>query len=245
MPPIRPNFAGAAGAVPTDRSLDLATTPDRVYASLTDALQSLGADITNPHQPSGLLAVIPYKSLGTPLRFRCQAIIQPTPSGSRLAYGIKVDWSSTFVVLGILVAIGVINIMFLSMWVGVLAPLCSIGGIGWAVYDYAVGIPNKLAAQVQKKLASAPSAQPAYSATAPVQPAQPAPAPMPAAAPVTAPVTGPSLVKTPDPAPAPVPASASEDDVIAKIEKLAVLKGKGLISDAEFEQRRTELLDRL
>ena len=243
---MRPNFAGNVAAVPTDRTLDLPMATHQAYAHLTEALQSMSADITQPHHPTGLLASIPYKSLGTPLRFRCQAVLQPTgPSATRLSYGIKVDWSSTFVVLGILVAVGLINIMFLSMWVGVLAPLCSIGGIGWAVYDYAVGIPNKLAAQVQKKLASAPAAQPAYSATAPVQPAQPAPTPMPAAAPVAAPVTGPSLVKTPDPAPAPAPASASEDDVIAKIEKLAVLKGKSLISDAEFEQRRTELLDRL
>lgn len=232
---MRPNFAGNVAAVPTDRTLDLPMATHQAYAHLTEALQSMSADITQPHHPTGLLASIPYKSLGTPLRFRCQAVLQPTgPSATRLSYGIKVDWSSTFVVLGILVAVGLINIMFLSMWVGVLAPLCSIGGIGWAVYDYAVGIPNKLAAQVQKKLA-----------TAPVQPVQPAPTPMPAAAPVAAPVTGPSLVKTPDPAPAPAPASASEDDVIAKIEKLAVLKGKGLISDAEFEQRRTELLDRL
>ena len=237
---MRPNFAGNVGAVPTDRTLDLPMATHQAYAHLTEALQSMSADITQPHHPTGLLASIPYKSLGTPLRFRCQAILQPTgPSATRLSYGIKVDWSSTFVVLGILAAAGLINIMFLSMWVGVLAPLCSIGAIGWAVYDYAVGIPNRLAAQVQKKLAAAPSAQPAYSAPAPVQPVQPAP--------VAAPVTGPSLVKTPDPAPdpAPAPIQTSEDDVIAKIEKLAVLKGKGLISDAEFEQRRTELLDRL
>jgi hypothetical protein len=199
----------------------------------------MNVDVTQPNPPGGVMAVIPYKSLGTPLRFRFHATMQTTgPSSSRIAYGIKVDWSSTFVVLGILVAIGLINIMFLSMWVGVIAPLCSIAGIGWAVYDYAVGIPNRLAAQVEKKLVTTPSPQDTYIA--------PAPAPAPVDATPQAPSTAPSLVKAPLPAPAPTTlAASSEDDVIAKIEKLAVLKTKGLISDAEFEQRRTELLDRL
>jgi hypothetical protein len=231
IPPPRPNFAGNTGAVPTDRTLDVPATPHVVYDQLTQALQSMSAEITHPMHPSGLLAVIPYKSLGTPLRFRCQAILQPAGAGTRMSYGIKVDWSSTFVVLGILAALGLINVMFLSMWVGVLAPLCSIAGIGWAVYDYAVGMPNRLATQLQKKIASAPLTQPAHSTSAP--------APTHAA---------PSLAKAPVPAPAPAPAApaaSGEDDVIAKIEKLAALKTRGLISEAEFEQRRTELLDRL
>jgi hypothetical protein len=206
-----------------------------------EVLRSMDADVTHPHPPGAVVSMIPYKSLGTPLRFRFYATMQATgSSASRIAYGIKVDWSSTFVVLGILVALGLINTMFLSMWVGVLAPLCSIAGIGWAVYDYAVGIPNRLAAQVQKKLAAPSSAQAEYSAPAPT------PAPVASVEPQKPGSTGPYAAPLSSGTATASPlAPSDESDIVAKIEKLALLKTKGLISDAEFEQRRAELLDRL
>nr|WP_272953666.1 SHOCT domain-containing protein [Rhizobium skierniewicense] len=36
-----------------------------------------------------------------------------------------------------------------------------------------------------------------------------------------------------------------QDDIISKIERLAGLRSKGIISDDEFAAKKTELLDRL
>ncbi|GAA0811630.1 PH domain-containing protein [Spirilliplanes yamanashiensis] len=47
------------------------------------------------------------------------------------------------------------------------------------------------------------------------------------------------------PAPASAPAPAPADDPVARIERLAGLRDKGLISDADYEQKKAELLGRL
>jgi putative oligomerization/nucleic acid binding protein len=54
----------------------------------------------------------------------------------------------------------------------------------------------------------------------------------------------------PKPAPAPEPKHAAKgvataDDIFAKIERLADLRGKGILSEEEFAEKKTELLSRL
>jgi hypothetical protein len=41
------------------------------------------------------------------------------------------------------------------------------------------------------------------------------------------------------------PAAADQDDIFAKIEKLSVLHGKGILTDEEFSTKKADLLDRL
>ncbi|WP_424931210.1 SHOCT domain-containing protein [Amaricoccus macauensis] len=79
------------------------------------------------------------------------------------------------------------------------------------------------------------------------EPAAAAPAPKAEAA-----VSGAPEPSTPSSAPSPVPAApapqasaSSEDDIIAKIEKLAALQQKGILTQAEFDEKKTELLARL
>jgi hypothetical protein len=47
-----------------------------------------------------------------------------------------------------------------------------------------------------------------------------------------------------EPAPSPVPAAPS-DDIFAKIERLAELRAKGVLSEEEFATKKAELLSRL
>ena len=54
----------------------------------------------------------------------------------------------------------------------------------------------------------------------------------------------------PQPAPAPEPKDAAKgvataDDIFAKIERLADLRAKGILSGEEFAAKKTELLSRL
>lgn len=241
QPPFPPRGSGGLGGmsggyaagVVTDRSIDVQMAAEWAYNHATQALQSLNAEV-NGAAPGPITAIIPYKSLGNPVRFNCQINIQPAgPASTRLSYGIKVDWGSTMLIMGILVAFGLFNVMFLTGVVGPLAPLASVVSIGWAAYDFAVAVPNKLAAQLQKRLAQAPS--------------QPASAPAPSnVTPISPTFTPMQQPAAPQPAaPAPAPAAPEPDDIVARIEKLATLRDKGLLSEAEFDKRRAELLDRL
>jgi len=233
---------GYATGVVADRSIDVQMAPEWAYNHATQALQSLNAEVSGA-APGPIMAVIPYKSLGKPVRFNCQINIQPAgPVTTRFSYGVKVDWGSTMLIMGILGAFGLFNVMFLTGVVGPLAPLASIAALGWAAYDYAVAVPNKLAGQLQKRLALAPSQpgavqEPAPSNVTPISPVF-------TQAPVSQPVA--PQVVTPQPvAPAPAAPSPEPEDIVARIEKLAALRDKGLLSEAEFDKRRTELLDRL
>lgn len=243
-PPQPPRFNSSSGLQPlaTDKAADVQMAPEWAFHHVVQALQAMQGQIDSQTPPHGLTATLNKKSIGNPICFRCQVSVKPTgPTSSRIVYGIKVDWNSTFLMLGILVAAGAFNILFLTMSIGPLAPLLSVVAIGWAAYDYAIGMPNRLAADLQKRLLT--PATPA--ALPPVQ--QPAPqaapsnvTPLPTAA---APSFTPQVFT---PAPDPVPAQPSDsDDIVARIEKLAALKDKGLISEAEFDKRRAELLDRL
>ena len=231
MPPQPPRFQAQAGMVPvaTDKSADVQLAPEWAYNHLTQALQGMNAEIVTQSPPAGLSAVLSRKAIGNPIRFRCQAVIQATgPASSRIAYGIKVDWHSTILMLGLLTGIGAFNLMFLTMSVGLWAPLLSAVALGWAVYDYSIAVPNKLAGELHKRLMAGPQVAPA---PAPVAPSNITPMPHVAPPPVAA---------------SPVaPAPAADDDIIVRLEKLAVLKDKGLISATEFDNRRAELLDRL
>jgi hypothetical protein len=82
----------------------------------------------------------------------------------------------------------------------------------------------------------APSAVP----TAPAAPAAPAVAPAPAPAAATAPVAP----APPTAAPVP-PTPATADDAAASLERLADLHARGIITDAEFEAKKAELLGRI
>jgi hypothetical protein len=98
----------------------------------------------------------------------------------------------------------------------------------------------KRAAEFRTSLQSAQSGiKTAASGTSPglAAPAtQPPPAPAPAAAP--------EPVSAPAPAPAPAP-TATAEDATASLERLADLRTRGVITDAEFEAKKAELLGRI
>ncbi|EGF92511.1 hypothetical protein ABI_09480 [Asticcacaulis biprosthecium C19] len=224
-PRFNPALPGMHGmpAITPDRFTDLALPAHEACDRAIAAVQSLGGDVSAQNPPLGFMAILPRRLLGSTVRFRSNVAVQAAgPSSTRVGIGIKPDWGSTLIFLGIIGGIGLFNVFFLTMSVGLLAPLLSIAGFGWAVYDIAVGIPNKLAGQFEKALTGGVAT-----------PIRPTPAPAFTPAPV------------PPAAPAETPASTDEADIIAKIEKLAGLRDKGLIDAAEFERRRTDLLDRL
>lgn len=59
--------------------------------------------------------------------------------------------------------------------------------------------------------------------------------------PVDAPATLPNMAKQP----APATASVDEADIFAKIERLAALHAKGILTDAEYQSKKAELLARI
>ena len=64
--------------------------------------------------------------------------------------------------------------------------------------------------------------------------------------PAAIPATYAAPQRVPDhPLPAPATAPAREDDIFDKIERLAALHAKGVLTDAEFSAKKTDLLDRL
>ena len=69
--------------------------------------------------------------------------------------------------------------------------------------------------------------------------AQPAPQPAPQ------PVSQPDFQPTPQPAQANAPASPAQSEVLGMIEKLSSLHQQGVLTDAEFETKKAELLARL
>ena len=241
-PPQPPRYQPAAigyAPVAADKSVDVAMAAEWAYNHATQALQAMGADIAVQNPPSALTAVILKKTIGNPLRFRCQVTIQPTgPATSRITYGVKVDWHSTILILGVLAGVGAFNLMFLTVAVGYWVPLLSAAALGWAVYDYAIAIPNKLADELYKRLVAGPQVAPV---PAPGAPSNVTPLPHVGAPPVASSHAAPPPVVAAPVAPAP----AADDDIIVRLEKLAMLKDKGLISAAEFDSRRAELLDRL
>ncbi|MDH4441316.1 MAG: SHOCT domain-containing protein, partial [Rhizobium sp.] len=48
-----------------------------------------------------------------------------------------------------------------------------------------------------------------------------------------------------DPSQAAAASASAEDDIFAKIERLAVLHGKGILTDEEFSTKKADLLGRL
>lgn len=75
--------------------------------------------------------------------------------------------------------------------------------------------------------------------------AEPAPAPIPPAHAAATPATQPPAPRAPAaPSPAPV-APLAQGDIFAAIEKLADLRGKGILTEEEFAAKKAELLARL
>ena len=97
------------------------------------------------------------------------------------------------------------------------------------------------AAQTGAQAATAASAGPASPTPAAAAPASSAP---PAAAPPITSTTVPTS-ETGTVAPAVVSATASADDVAASLDSLADLHTRGVITDAEFEAKKAELLGRI
>lgn len=85
-----------------------------------------------------------------------------------------------------------------------------------------------------------PPVQPAWTAPAPDPVFQPAPPPP---APAPAPVMAPPAPLAPAPSPSGAPMST--DDIFAKLERLAELRQRGIITDADFEAKKADLLSRL
>ncbi len=79
----------------------------------------------------------------------------------------------------------------------------------------------------------------------PVQPMWNAPAPDPVFQPAPPPTPLPVPPAPPAPAPAAGGAPMSTDDIFAKLERLAELRQRGIITDADFEAKKADLLSRL
>ncbi|MGY3438899.1 MULTISPECIES: SHOCT domain-containing protein [unclassified Marinovum] len=103
--------------------------------------------------------------------------------------------------------------------------------------------PEPAADPVPRPVEPTPAAQ----IPPPVHPISPAPAPPEATAPPVSPppLAPPEATAHPVSAPSAAPSDMSDDQIFSRIERLAGLHEKGILSDAEYETKKAELLARL
>ncbi|MEM1436982.1 MAG: SHOCT domain-containing protein [Pseudomonadota bacterium] len=211
-----------------------------VYAQTVKHLRGL-ADTEIQHElaPQQLAAKVGFKSFGLTLGMGIEVdtsvqIAPTTPGQSQVAITTKTDSSSTS---KLLITSIVIWLMIWFSW-GLAPMILLLGaiamGLSWWQLQTSPGesIAKALVAELTNIRSTAP--EPQETAAPTPAPATPDPAPQPVAAELP-----------PKPGSAAPAAAAAEDEVFERIGKLAKLKDAGAITDAEFEAKKAELLERI
>lgn len=251
QPQMMSRFSGAAGAG-NSKQVNVQGGPMEAYQSALNALQGAGAEVHWASPPQSAKFILPRKSMlstmGVTIKYDGDLAVSPAGPGQSVArLSLKLRWGSAaplllaqvgFVVFGAMfnIYIAYYSLILIGLFVGITA---------WTV---ASQVPEQalkaLAAQIGTG-AGAPMAQPApayaHAQAAPpaYAPAQPMPAqPMPAQ-----PAPAPAVVA---PAPqAPVAGGANADAVMEQLKQLGALQAAGVLTAAEFEAKKAELLSRL
>ncbi|MCR9279368.1 MAG: SHOCT domain-containing protein [Pseudomonadaceae bacterium] len=230
-PPPRPGPGGMLGGLNgKTANKQFSGDPDTIYAHLANEIHSTeGAEVQQQVPPQQISAKMPFKSLGTTIGqvIKVDTIIAVTPVSPgqcQVSITSKTDASTTGSVWAYSLAI-----WFLIVFLWGFAPFMIIValaacGFGWWTLQSSPG--EKISKGLFDMLAkNAGVAAPTPNATPSPSPQQAPPA-------------------QPQAAPPPSPA-ASEDEIFDRIRKLAELKEAGAITEADFEAKKADLLERL
>lgn len=231
-PPPRPGPGGMLGGIGgKTTSKQFSGDPDTIYAHLANEIHNTdGAEVQQQVPPQQISVKMPFKSLGTTIGqvIKVDTIVQVSPvSPGQCQVNItaKTDASSTSSVWAY-----TLGIWFLIVFLWGFAPFMIIValaacGFGWWSMQSSPG--DKISKGLFDMLAKNAGVAAPGPAAGPVPPLAAAPPP---AEPQTA---------------APKPPQANEDEIFDRIRKLAELKEAGAISEADFETKKAELLERL
>jgi len=240
-------FSGAGGG--NSKQVNVAGAPMAAFDAAMRAIEGMGAEVHYRQPPQGAKFLLAYKStwstMGVSIKYDGDVQVAPTGADqSAVRLSLKVRWGSAmplFLTQAALTFFGsMFNLYFAVYFFFILALF--LGITAWTVSG---SLPEKLLKEIGDKIgqgggfAPAPQAQ-AYPVPQP-QAYRPAPAyqPAPQAAPAPMPAT-------PTPA-APAGLSGGDDTarIMEQIKQLGALRDAGILSPAEFEAKKAELLARI
>lgn len=227
-PPPRPGPGGMLGGLNgKTANKQFNGDVDTIYAHLANEIHNTeSAEVQQQVPPQQISAKMPFKSLAVTIGqvIRVDTIIQVTPvSPGQCQVNIttKTDSSSTNSVWAYSIGIWFLILLFWGFAPLFLIVAVAANGFGWWTLQSAPGDKiSKGLFEMLAKNAGVAAPSPAGAQTPPPSPAQPQ-------------------------AEAPKPPPANEDEIFDRIRKLAELKEAGAITEADFEAKKAQLLERL
>lgn len=239
-PPPMPNigamargFAGSAGGG-NSKQININAPAPAAFDTAMGVIDGMGAEVHYRQPPQGARFLHSYKSmwstLGIPIKYDGELQVAPNgPAQSVARVSLKVRWGSalplfltqaafTFFASMFNIYFAVYLFFFMALFIGISA---------WTVSG---SIPEKALKDIADKIAQgggfAPAPQPAPGYAPPVQ-QPPAQAPAYAAPPPAAPPSGDSAA------------------IMEQLKQLGALQAAGVLTPAEFEAKKADLLSRL
>lgn len=230
-------FSGGGGG--NTRQVNLSSAPMDAYAAAMRVIEGAGAEVHWAQAPQGAKFVLTRKSfwstLGMPIKYDGDLQIAPHgPGQSTARLSLKIRWGSAAGLMLSQAAVVLIGSMFniYIAYYGLFFIAISLGITAWTVSSK---VPEQALKQLGDQIAAgggfaappAPQQPPAYGAP---------PAPAYGAAPAPAPVAY---------QPAPAPAGGDAAKIMEQIKQLGALRDAGVLTPAEFDAKKAELLARL
>lgn len=240
-------FSGGGGG--NSKQVNLSSDPASAFNTAMNVIEGMGSEVHYRQPPQGARYLLTYKSvwstLGIPIKYDGDMQVAPTGQGqSVVRLSLKVRWGSALPLFLVQAATtffaSMFNLYFAVYFFFILALYLGISA--WAVSS---SLPEKALKEMADKMMQgggfAPPPTPAAQyAPAPHPPAYGAPpAPQPAYA-------APPIAPTPTPPGAPGLSGGSDTArIMEQIKQLGALRDAGILSEAEFEAKKAELLARI
>lgn len=250
MPHVAARFSGGGG---NSKQVNLGCAAPDAFNAAMRVIDGAGAEVHWRQPPQGAKFVLPRKSfwstLGSTVKFDGDLQVSPAgPSQSSARLSLKLRWGSATPLLLSQVAVVVVAAMF-NLYIAYYAIIIIALSVGVTAWTVSSSFPEKILKELGDQIMAqagggapaqpyAPAPQPqAYAVPAahpPAYGAQPMP---PAAAPMSAPAPA---------APAAPPAAMDDSaKIMEQIKQLGTLRDAGVLTPAEFEAKKAELLARL
>ncbi len=240
-PPPMPNVGamarGFSGGGGNSKQINLNAAPGDAYNTAMRVLEGAGAEVHWRQPPQGARYLLTRKSfwttLGMPIKYDGDLQISPIgPGQSTARLSLKLRWGSAAGLLLSQAAVVLVGSMFniYLAYYGLFFIAISLGITAWTLSS---SVPEKALKELSDQIAAGGGG------FAPQQPA----APQPAYAPAPAAPHPPAYGATPTPqAPAPSGDSAA---IMEQLKQLGALQAAGVLTPAEFEAKKADLLSRL
>lgn len=230
-------FAGSAGGG-NSKQININAPAPAAFDTAMGVIDGMGAEVHYRQPPQGARFLHSYKSmwstLGIPIKYDGELQVAPNgPAQSVARVSLKVRWGSalplfltqaafTFFASMFNIYFAVYLFFFMALFIGISA---------WTVSG---SIPEKALKDIADKIAQgggfAPAPQPAPGYAPPVQ--QP-------------PAQAPAYAAPPPAAPQPAPPSGDSAVIMEQLKQLGALQAAGVLTPAEFEAKKADLLSRL